>query len=79
MKPALRALEPAGRAPEPAGRALEPAGRASEAAGRILEPGTPGREQKRKRITERNPLCGRAIGHCPLRDRCPKTIQYVAS
>ena len=68
MEPAGRTLEPAERDRRRAGRALKPAGRASEPAGRPRgEGGTGGRMEKMEKI------CGDAIGHRPLRDRCPKS------
>ena len=69
-----RVLEPSGRALEPAGRALEPDGRAPKPAGLGGEDGGGGRTETRKtRKTEKISLCGDAIGHRPLRGRCPLT------
>ena len=73
MEPAGRASEPAGRASEPAGRAKEPAGRAPKLGGRPH--GWGGRTDGRKTKTEKISLCGDAIGHCPLRGRCPKGVR----
>ena len=73
FKEAGRASKEAGRASGPAGRALESAGRAMEPAGRALEPvkGSQGGMDGRTEKTEKISLCGDAIGHCPLRGRCP--------
>ena len=37
-----------------------------------MAPGGDGRTDRRKKKTEKISLCGDAIGHLPLRGRCPK-------
>ena len=72
------ASEPAGRALEPTGRGLKPSeGPRSQVGGLQSQLGGRGeggrRRNRKKRITERFPICGGTIGHRPLRGRCPKT------